>query len=44
MLTKVVLFVFDWIDDERFATLAERLIKDDVIVSKNGKLVLARDD
>lgn len=38
------LSVFKWIDDERFATLAERLINDNVIVSKNGKLMLNGDD
>lgn len=36
--------VFKRIDDERFATLAERLINDNVIVSKNGKLMLNGDD
>lgn len=35
---------FDRIDSVRFATLAERLIKDDVIVSKNDKLMLNGDD
>ena len=36
--------VFNRIDDMRFATLAEKLIKDDVIVSRNGKLMLNGDD
>lgn len=38
------LSVFDRINDERFATLAEELVKDGVIVSKNGKLMLNGDE